>query len=347
MSVYNLQHNFYVPNPQDLTKSIISINNFNKNCTAEKSVYWIYEIFGQCVLSNLEMIGFYFGLLSIACWMCSTIPQLVLNCKSGNADKALSFYFLFFWLAGDTCNMVGCILASQLPIQIITGCYYILMDMIMIIQYLYLSKSRASRNSRRSRPGSSRERRDSTDSFLDNDSVPILMMFVPFINLSSSKLSDFWAFAAAGADSEDPNSSNGPLTTVEQAERAFQNKNAAIGYSLGIISCIFYMVSRFPQITRNFKRGSTAGVSISMFLLAIAGNFMYGTSVLMSRHADVPFSDYLKLHLPWLVGSYGTMALDLTIVCQCLYLKNPSHNRLGYREVDDEDNDETILRESE
>ena len=66
-----------------------------KNCTAEHSVIWIYNIFGQCILSNIEMIGFYFGLISIGCWMCSTIPQLVLNCRSGSADKALSFYW--FW----------------------------------------------------------------------------------------------------------------------------------------------------------------------------------------------------------------------------------------------------------
>lgn len=317
-----------------------------KNCTAEHSVIWIYNIFGQCILSNIEMIGFYFGLISIGCWMCSTIPQLVLNCRSGSADKALSFYFLFFWLAGDTCNMVGCILASQLPIQIITGCYYIIMDLIMIIQYLYLCKVSKSRT--RSISNRARSRRDSSDSFLDmnenenvnavgqNDTVPILMLFVPFVNLSSQKLRDLWTGNSLQDDLQDE-------SLILSGDVLFKNKNAAIGYSLGIISCIFYMISRFPQITRNFRRGSTSGVSISMFILAICGNFLYGTSVLMSKHPDDSFAEYLKMHLPWLIGSYGTMALDVTIVCQCLYFGNER----GYRAVGDGDDEDTILRETD
>lgn len=330
------------------------------NCTADKSVMWIYNIFGQCILSNIEIFGFYLGLLSIICWMSSTIPQLVLNCRTGNADKALSFYFLLFWLAGDTCNMVGCVLASQLPIQIITGIYYIIMDLIMIIQYLYLCKMKNPRNRNRSRDQQrNRERRDSTDSFLDqgivndNDNLPILMMFVPFINLgyydanNPFSFSDIWS-----QESYQPNNftSTNDIDYLNSSEMILRNKNAAIGYALGIISCICYMISRLPQITRNFKRGSTQGVSISMFLLAICGNFLYGTSVLMSKHADVPFSQYFKLHLPWLIGSYGTMALDTIIVCQCLYLNNKRNGRGGgYRVIDggSEDNDESILRDSE
>jgi len=334
-NIYGMQRGMFAykeMDPEDILDSYQSLNGVDSNCTAEKSVLWIYDIFGQCILSNLEMVGFFFGLLSIVCWMCSTIPQLVLNCRSGNADKALSFYFLLFWLSGDTCNMIGCILASQLPIQIITGVYYIIMDLIMIIQYLYLCKvNKDSRNNRRQRNGLSRS--ESTDSFLDNDSVPILMMFVPFINLSTSKLGSYFGI---------------PEFQASELDSAHEDRNAAIGYSLGIISCIFYMISRFPQITRNFKRGSTNGVSVSMFMLAICGNFLYGTSVLMSKHPDVDFAAYLKMHLPWLIGSYGTMFLDLTIVGQCLYFGNGRLGRGGeYRSVDVQDNDETILRETE
>lgn len=354
----------------DYSDSISSnlLTTTDKNCTADKSVIWIYNLFGQCILSNLEMIGFYFGLLSIICWMSSTIPQLVLNCKSGNADKALSFYFLFFWLAGDTCNMVGCILASQLPIQILTGVYYILMDLIMIIQYLYLCKIKNSDRYRARNRSQNRIRRDSEDSFLDNtdllpddqnlqhnnfrENAPLLMMFVPFVNVGYYnadklyKFSDLWNIQNA-YDSATINANLGANIPFNHDQNLLANKNAAIGYTLGIISCIFYMISRLPQITRNFKRGSTQGVSISMFILAILGNFLYGTSVLLSKHAEVSFAEYIKLHLPWLIGSYGTMALDLTIVAQCLYLKGKNNHHGRYRGVNDTDEDEHILRDSE
>ena len=94
-SSYNPYTNNYGPSKfsqeEETTNDIMAITR-TANCTADSSVYWIYEIFGQCVLSNVEMFGFVCGMLSIACWMMSTIPQLVINCRVGSADKALSFY---------------------------------------------------------------------------------------------------------------------------------------------------------------------------------------------------------------------------------------------------------------
>ena len=110
-NIYGMQRGMFAykeMDPEDILDSYQSLNGVDSNCTAEKSVLWIYDIFGQCILSNLEMVGFFFGLLSIVCWMCSTIPQLVLNCRSGNADKALSFYFL--GLARKICSLLGTLL---------------------------------------------------------------------------------------------------------------------------------------------------------------------------------------------------------------------------------------------
>ena len=259
--------------------------------------------------------------------------------------------------------MLGCILASQLPIQIITGCYYILMDLIMIMQYLYLKKlNQASNRENRLETQRSRERRDSTDSFLDQvgqeerqaignmgDAAPLLMLFVPFVNLSTRA----GGFAAAQGPFIHKNYGNSPYADQPGLEGNFLslfqgNRNQAIGYTLGLISCIFYMISRIPQIIRNFKRGTTTGVASSMFVLAIIANFMYGTSVLLSRHAAVPFWNYFKMHLPWLIGSFGTMSLDVVILCQCFFMRRGRNGRRGYREVDGiSDQDELILRESD
>lgn len=345
-------------NGQENKNDLMAILSNNSNCTADDSVYWIYEIFGQCVLSNLEMLGFVLGMSSIACWMMSTIPQMVLNCRIGSADKSLSIYFLVFWLAGDTCNMFGCILASQLPIQIITGCYYILMDLVMIMQYWYLKKiNQSSNREARLESQRNRERRDSTDSFLDEigqeerqrvrnlgDAAPLLVLFVPFINLSTRAAQGPFHRPFDNSPYGDQTGLEGNLLSLFQG-----NRNQAIGYTLGLVSCIFYMVSRIPQIIMNFKRGTTDGISVHMFLLAILGNSLYGSSVLLARHASVPFWNYFKMHLPWLIGSFGTMSLDSIVICQCLFMKR-LRGRRGYREVNggnSDHTDELILRESD
>ena len=49
----------------------------------------------------------------------SCLPrQLVTNCRTGKADKALSFWFLLQWFAGDATNLVGALLTKQLLTQV-------------------------------------------------------------------------------------------------------------------------------------------------------------------------------------------------------------------------------------
>merc|ERR1711981_922493 len=129
-----------------------------------------------------------------------------------------------------------------------------------------------------------------------------------------------------------------PFTTLGYY-RDFSKSGQELGYSLGIISCIFYMASRFPQIIKNFNRGTTSGVSPSMFVLAIGGNVLYGSSVLLSKHDSENWSAYVSSHLPWLIGSFGTVVLDVTILCQCLFMKTVN---TGYVPVDDDEDDDLL-----
>lgn len=51
------------------------------------------------------------------------------------------------------------------------------------------------------------------------------------------------------------------------------------GYVIGLMSTVFYLGSRLPQIIMNFKRGKTDGVHPFTFLLAVIANFAYAFSV--------------------------------------------------------------------
>ncbi|XP_013865803.1 lysosomal amino acid transporter 1 homolog [Austrofundulus limnaeus] len=103
-------------------------------------------------------------------------------------------------------------------------------------------------------------------------------------------------------------------------------KNEIIGFAIGSLSSVLYLCSRLPQMYTNFKRKSTEGVSYFLFALVILGNTTYGLSVLL-KNPDLGNSEssYLVHHLPWLVGSLGTLSLDLIISVQFLiYRKAPA-----------------------
>ncbi|KHJ93662.1 PQ loop repeat protein [Oesophagostomum dentatum] len=67
------------------------------------------------------------------------LPQLFQNYKTKKCE-GLSLAFLFLWLVGDTCNMLGAILTHQTPIQKIIGVYYIIQDLTLWAQYGYYTK---------------------------------------------------------------------------------------------------------------------------------------------------------------------------------------------------------------
>uniref|UniRef100_A0A3Q3WPR7 Uncharacterized protein n=1 Tax=Mola mola TaxID=94237 RepID=A0A3Q3WPR7_MOLML len=98
---------------------------------------WVWEGLGECAQDARDMASIYLGLLSILCFMVSSLPQYYSSCKTGNMDSALSIWFLLLWLGGDTCNLVGSFLADQLPLQTYTAIYYVIADLAMLAMYIY------------------------------------------------------------------------------------------------------------------------------------------------------------------------------------------------------------------
>jgi len=97
----------------------------------------IERYFHDCVYDTRDLIGFYFGLMSISCWMVAQVPQLITNYHRQSAE-ALSAFFLAQWLLGDTCNLLGALLKGDQPETVIlTAQYFICMDAVLLLQYLY------------------------------------------------------------------------------------------------------------------------------------------------------------------------------------------------------------------
>ncbi|MBN3324616.1 LAAT1 protein, partial [Atractosteus spatula] len=218
------------------------------------------------------------GLVSMLCFLLSTLPQVYEAYRHGRVEQAVSLGFLLFLLSGDLSNFIGCYLTNQLPIQIVTAVFYIFTDVILISQFLYYKLKNA---------------KSQTFQVLLNENAVLFFRCVMCQNCI------FMLCKMIFNLSLQQNSTN----VLEIS-----------GYAFGYLSSVFYLASRFPQLYKNFKRQSTEGTSYLLFALAMMGNGTYGLSLIVMLPALKGSEGIFILnHLAWLIGSLGVLFLDFFV----------------------------------
>lgn len=92
---------------------------------------------------SLQIITEILSTVSMLCWVCSIVPQFVINCINQKRSE-LSPYLFLYWLLGDLLNLTGSILTNQLPFQIVSCVFFVMMDILSISQYIHFSRVRVS-----------------------------------------------------------------------------------------------------------------------------------------------------------------------------------------------------------
>ncbi|KAL8857592.1 MAG: hypothetical protein Q9178_005920 [Gyalolechia marmorata] len=106
------------------------------------------------------------------------------------------------------------------------------------------------------------------------------------------------------------------------------------GRILSWMSTLLYLGSRLPQIYKNYKRRSTAGLSPTLFIAAFFGNLFYSSSLLTNPLAwndSPPYGlhgwvgnegsnrvTWICLALPFFLGAAGVLAMDAIVGTQFL-----------------------------
>eukprot|EP00955_Chlamydomonas_euryale_P098252 365130-Chlamydomonas_euryale.AAC.3 len=99
---------------------------------------WVEKTFHDCVYDIRDTAGFVLGLVSILFWVFAQLPQVISNMKNQTAE-ALSPWFLAQWFLGDTLNLLGCLVqGEQLPTTTYLAMYFVLSDVIMLMQVCML-----------------------------------------------------------------------------------------------------------------------------------------------------------------------------------------------------------------
>lgn len=107
------------------------------------------------------------------------------------------------------------------------------------------------------------------------------------------------------------------------------------GQIFGYICAVLYLGSRLPQLLLNYRRKSTDGLAPLFFLFAVLGNLTFSFSIFafepicsshshghwhesncVSGEASRLYWRYILVNLSWLIGSLGTLFLDMGVFVQ-------------------------------
>ncbi len=123
-------------------------------------------------------------------------------------------------------------------------------------------------------------------------------------------------------------------TSRAQKTVAIETPTQIAGRILSWLSTLAYILSRMPQLYKNFNRKSTSGLSPHLFVAAFFGNLFYSSSILTNPSAWSDFAPYgghgwagdegseqavwVSKALPFWLGAAGVLVMDGAIGVQFL-----------------------------
>ncbi|OHT13950.1 PQ loop repeat family protein [Tritrichomonas foetus] len=266
-------------------------------CTGDY-VKWIYDWFGDCVVETRDYWSFAICLFPTIIWIYAIAPQIFLNFKNHSAE-AVSLLYYFFSVSGDISNCVGLFLNHGLITQKFCIFWAIFADGTVFSQYVYYHWVRPYFTGEKYvDPG---ESNDGYEPIAGNGAG---LAVLPLLGKTAA--------ATASILSKNP---------ILKNDNPYSKENLP-GTLLGWYSGITFAGGRIPQIVKNFKRKRTTGLSLTYWTSSFFANSFYGISVLLKDNSW----NYIWKQAPWLLGSWGCLPFDLTVLIQFAYYRRKKKN---------------------
>ncbi|MBW0518114.1 hypothetical protein O181_057829 [Austropuccinia psidii MF-1] len=281
-------------------------------------------------MSQIESLASLMGWLSFASWLLVYTPQFYEN-YINQSGEGVSISFILIWALGDLTNLFGSWKQNLLPTMIILAIYYTLCDILLAFQIFYYRykiqkplKTNSNPTDHFSNQPDLNHLTSQTHPLLSdsnsNSSAPSKLS-PPFslsyyLNIISTHcfqgltsyftaytLICFIGFTGWLISQSHSNNSQPSTKPVENWDLGAQ--------IAGWISAASYLGSRIPQILKN-KITKCKGLSLLFFLVGITGNVTYVASILIPSREFT----HIWINMSWLVGSAGTILLDLIVLFQ-------------------------------
>ncbi|KAL6450308.1 YPQ1 Probable vacuolar amino acid transporter YPQ1 [Candida maltosa Xu316] len=221
------------------------------------------------------------SVISLTIWGFAQLPQILLNYNRKSFD--ISVLFITIWSLGDVTNLLYHVVIKDISYSAMIG-YLIFLDIILLSQYFYY--------------GNDTTNEDEDEGYgVTQPTTPTLV----------NKL-----FGGAF------------LTSVSSAmtiSHPYTKPDTTINWKKYLpIACSFlYIISRLPQIRKNYIQKSTVGLSKSMVILSLLGTLFNFVSMVSNSQLYQIYSDDT-----FIIGSIGTILMDSFLLYQfSIYRKPP------------------------
>lgn len=325
----------------------------------------ISATFHTCIPTPLACLSSTLGILSIIAWLFSQLPQIYKNWKI-SSTSGLSLFFLIQWGLGDLSNLLGATFTHQASWQVAIGSYYVFVDLCLVSQWLWyeklrhgrttllLSREDARRSDVRSDIGMDQTVTERASPRFWSNRNPFQQRQAP-LNIPNGDRNGHTdtTIHRIGTHSPLPSPSPrtlllvvclaalvraSPMTKPLDPPASGINSSATplehAGTILSWMSTFLYLGSRLPQLIKNWRRKSTAGLSPQLFAAAFCGNLFYSLALLTNPCAWFDFEPYggrgwasaqgserakwVVAALPFFLGAAGVLGLDAGVGIQFL-----------------------------
>ncbi|KAE8603762.1 hypothetical protein XENTR_v10014459 [Xenopus tropicalis] len=256
---------------------------------------WSWDYMIACFAEEKVCVSFVLWLLSCIFWLTSCSIQINLRCTRKSSHEATVFWDIYRFF-GSMCNTIGALLSKQLTIQVITGFYMALTDVVHFLLTLFPVCTY------KDRPRSNHRSRTRKKSILSALSVTLFAV-VGYNLLNAHNFASY------------------DVSYIPQRrllESALQERTDIVGFMLGIIAVIVSWTARVPLLTKVCKGKVFPVLHIWAIFFSSLASIMYAISVMShDRHPA-----YFIRAIPWFLISLGAAALDVALMFLSCLMKH-------------------------
>ncbi|XP_053566182.1 transmembrane protein 44 isoform X2 [Bombina bombina] len=267
---------------------------------------WNWDYLITCFAQERVCVSFGLWLLSFLFWFTSSILHFYLRCKRKSSYEESVFWDIYAFF-GSMCNTIGALLSKQLTIQVITGGFTALADIIHFILTLFPVCSSTYRVRSGHRKFSARRKHRASLSAL----CLLIFMGVGYSSLRSC--------------------ANLPVQVPHTPQRrllgtVLQESTDIVGFTLGIIAVFVAWTVRVPVITKVCRGMIFSVIQIWAVLFSAVASLLYAAAIMShDRHPE-----YFVKAIPWFLISLGAAALDVALTFLSCMMKNKLVRQMGF-----------------